>query len=97
MGAADAKNFKQAAGDWSSQGNAPQAFQSAASTVEGEYRCDYAYHAQMEPLNAVASVSPNGDAVEIWAGTQSQTTAAVLAIVSVGDNHLLIHDSGGDL
>jgi len=29
----------------------------------------------MEPLNAVAAVSPAGDAVEIWAGTQSQTTA----------------------
>ena len=43
--------------------------------IEAEYRCDYAYHAQMEPLNAVASVSPDGDAVEIWAGTQSQTTA----------------------
>ena len=43
--------------------------------MEAEYRCDYAYHAQMEPLNAVASVSPAGDAVEIWAGTQSQTTA----------------------
>ena len=33
----------------------------AATTVEAEYRCDYAYHAQMEPLNAVASVSPDGD------------------------------------
>ena len=49
--------------------------QKAASTIEAEYRCDYAYHAQMEPLNAVASVAPGGDAVEIWAGTQSQTTA----------------------
>jgi len=29
----------------------------------------------MEPLNAIASVAPAGDAVEIWAGTQSQTTA----------------------
>ena len=27
----------------------------------------------MEPLNSVASVSPNADAVEIWCGTQSQT------------------------
>ncbi len=45
------------------------------STMEANICCDYAYHAQMEPLNAVASVSPAGDAVEIWAGTQSQTTA----------------------
>src|SRR5581483_4625610 len=35
----------------------------------------YAYHAQMEPLNATAAVSPSGDAVEIWVGTQSQTIA----------------------
>jgi isoquinoline 1-oxidoreductase beta subunit len=43
--------------------------------VEAEYRSDYAYHAQMEPLNAVASVSPGGDSVEIWCGTQGQTVA----------------------
>ena len=56
--AADAKNLSQPARDWSAQGNARGAFQNAASTIEGEYRCDYAYHAQMEPLNAVASVAP---------------------------------------
>jgi isoquinoline 1-oxidoreductase beta subunit len=73
--AADAKNLSRPARDWSAQGNARTAFQNAASTVEGEYRCDYAYHAQMEPLNAVASVAADGQSVEIWAGTQSQTTA----------------------
>ena len=73
--AADARNLSRPARDWSAQGNARAEFQKAASVVDGEYRCDYAYHAQMEPLNAVASVSPTGDAVEIWAGTQSQTTA----------------------
>ena len=40
--------------------------------MEAEYRCDYAYHAQMEPLNAVASVSPAGDAVEIWAARRAR-------------------------
>ncbi len=74
--AADAKNLSKSARDWSAQGNAKSAFQNAASMVEGDYRCDYAYHAQMEPLNAVASVAPGGAAVEIWAGTQSQSTAS---------------------
>ena len=73
--AADAKNLNRPARDWSQQGNARSALQSAASTMEAEYRCDYAYHAQMEPLNAVAAVAPDGRSVEIWAGTQSQTTA----------------------
>src|SRR6266404_1352257 len=47
----------------------------AASTIDQVYLCDYAYHAQMEPLNATASVSPAGDSAEIWCGTQSQTMA----------------------
>ncbi len=73
--AADAKNLQRRAAEWSRQGDARGEFPKAASVIEAEYRCDYAYHAQMEPLNAVAAVSPAGDAVEIWAGIQSQTTA----------------------
>ena len=33
---------------------------------DATYLSDYAYHAQMEPLNAVASVSASGDSAEIW-------------------------------
>jgi isoquinoline 1-oxidoreductase beta subunit len=47
----------------------------AATVLEATYRADFAYHAQMEPLNAVASVSPAGDAVELWCGTQNQSAA----------------------
>jgi isoquinoline 1-oxidoreductase subunit beta len=92
--AADAKNLSQPARDWSAQGNARGAFQNAASTIEGEYRCDYAYHAQMEPLNAVASVAPGGDAVEIWAGTQSQTTAseAPAKFLGISRDKVTLHD-----
>jgi isoquinoline 1-oxidoreductase beta subunit len=92
--AADAKNLSRAARDWSAQGNARGEFQKAASVVEGEYRCDYAYHAQMEPLNAVASVSPAGDAVEIWAGTQSQTTAteAPAKLLGIARDKVKLHD-----
>ena len=62
--------------------------------MEAEYRCDYAYHAQMEPLNAIASVSPAGDAVEIWAGTQSQTTAteAPAKLLGIPKDKVKLHD-----
>src|SRR3954470_20836183 len=92
--AADSKNPSRAARDWSAQGNARGEFQKAASVLEGEYRCDYAYHAQMEPLNAVASVAPAGDAVEIWAGTQSQTTAteAPAKLLGIPREKVKLHD-----
>jgi isoquinoline 1-oxidoreductase beta subunit len=92
--AADARDPKQPARDWSAQGNARGALTNAASVVEGEYRCDYAYHAQMEPLNAVASVAPGGDAVEIWAGTQSQTTAseAPAKFLGISRDKVKLHD-----
>src|SRR3954447_241299 len=92
--AADAKNLSQPSRDWSAQGNARDELKNAASVVEGEYRCDYAYHAQMEPLNAVASVAPGGDAVEIWAGTQSQTTAteAPAKFLGISRDKVKLHD-----
>ncbi len=47
--------------------------QGAAKVYRGEYRTRYIYHAQMEPVNATASVSTDGKSVEIWAGTQGAT------------------------
>jgi isoquinoline 1-oxidoreductase subunit beta len=74
--AADARNISvPVTNDWFKQGDAEGELGNAATVIEGEYRCDYAYHAQMEPLNAVASISPSGDAAEVWCGTQSQTMA----------------------
>jgi len=73
--AADARNPSRPATDWSRAGDVRGEMPKAANTVEAEYRCDYAYHAQMEPLNAVASVAADGGAVEIWCGTQSQSIA----------------------
>jgi isoquinoline 1-oxidoreductase beta subunit len=48
----------------------------------------------MEPLNAIASVSPGGDAVEIWAGTQSQTTAteAPAKLLGISKEKVKLHD-----
>ncbi len=92
--AADAKNLQRPAADWSRQGDARAEIQKAASIMEAEYRCDYAYHGQMEPLNAVASVSPAGDAAEIWAGTQSQTmaTEAPAKYLGISRDKVKLHD-----
>jgi isoquinoline 1-oxidoreductase subunit beta len=92
--AADAKNLQRPAAEWSRQGDARGQLQKATSIMEAEYRCDYAYHAQMEPLNAVASVSPAGDAVEIWAGTQSQSNAseAPAKFLGISRDKVKLHD-----
>jgi isoquinoline 1-oxidoreductase beta subunit len=82
-------------------GDATAAFAAATTTFENEYRCDYAYHAQMEPLNALASVSPTGDSAEIWCGTQSQTMAvdATAKALGIPVNKVILHDMlmGGGL
>src|SRR6476619_2013108 len=92
--AADARNLARGATEWSRIGDARGEMPKAASTIDAEYRCDYAYHAQMEPLNAVASVAPGGDAVEIWAGTQSQTTAteAPAKFLGIARDKVKLHD-----
>jgi isoquinoline 1-oxidoreductase beta subunit len=54
-------------------GDAKVAMAGAAKVFRGEYRTRYVCHAAMEPLNATASVSPDGKSAEIWAGTQSPT------------------------
>jgi len=69
---------------WETHGDVPAAMAKAASTFEGEYRADYAYHAQMEPLNSVAAVSAAGDSVEVWCGTQSQTIAVTAVAHALG-------------
>jgi len=60
------------------------ALQTAAMVVESEFRTNLVYHAQMEPLNAVASVSPAGDACELWCGVQSKTIAVTVAANALG-------------
>ena len=79
-----AKSGRPVTKDWFKQGDAEGELAKAATTVEAEYRCDYAYHAQMEPLNALASVSPDGDSVEVWCGTQSQTMAVEAPAKALG-------------
>src|SRR4029079_898912 len=87
------KDPKQKGVAWETHGDAPGAIAKAATTFEGEYRADYAYHAQMEPLNSVAAVSTAGDAVQVWCGTQSQTIAvtAVANALGIPENRVVFN------
>jgi isoquinoline 1-oxidoreductase subunit beta len=64
-------------------GDVDSAFAKAAKVMTAQYSSEYVYHAQMEPMNATATVSPSGDSAEIWIGTQgaSINTAAAAAIL----------------
>jgi isoquinoline 1-oxidoreductase beta subunit len=55
-------------------GDAKTALAAAKRVFRGEYRTRYVYHAQMEPMNATASVSADGKSAELWAGTQAATS-----------------------
>ncbi|MEA2907263.1 MAG: isoquinoline 1-oxidoreductase subunit beta [Alphaproteobacteria bacterium] len=54
-------------------GDAKAAMARAARVFSAEYRTRYVCHAQMEPLNATASVGAAGKSAVVWAGTQSPT------------------------
>jgi isoquinoline 1-oxidoreductase subunit beta len=52
-----------------------------AKVVEASYQTAFCYHAQMEPMNAVAAVAEDGKSAEIWTGTQF---AALIAFIVSG-------------
>ncbi len=58
---------------WQDEGDIETAFAEADRIIEAVYRTDPAYHAQMEPMNATASVSADGKSAEIWVSTQTQS------------------------
>ncbi len=69
------------------------AMSEAKTTVEAEYRSDFFYHAQMEPLNALAAVNTAGDGAEIWCGTQAPTVAqrAAARALDTGPEKIVLH------
>src|SRR5215471_4837860 len=51
------------------KGDVKAAFAGAAKFYKAEFRSDYGYHAQMEPLNALVRI--DGDKVDVWEGSQA--------------------------
>ncbi|HNR07113.1 MAG TPA: molybdopterin-dependent oxidoreductase [Saprospiraceae bacterium] len=80
-------------------GDAPSNIQSAYKIYEREYRTDYLYHAQMEPLNAVIHIAADGKSAEAWAGTQAPDTErnAIAKVLGLDESKVTFHNcySGG--
>jgi isoquinoline 1-oxidoreductase beta subunit len=76
-----------------SKGDAKAAFSAAAKTYKAEFFSDYGYHAQMEPLNAVARLNAAGDQVEIWEGTQAPDASreAVAKALGFSPDQVTLH------
>ncbi|MBO0718337.1 MAG: xanthine dehydrogenase family protein molybdopterin-binding subunit, partial [Rhizobiales bacterium] len=61
------------------KGDTDDAFAKAAKVITAQYSSEYVYHAQLEPMNVTATVSPSGDSAEIWIGTQGASINTAVA------------------
>ena len=61
--------------------------------VEAAYSSQYVYHAQMEPMNAVALVAEDGKSAEIWTGTQFAALISyiVSTILKTTPDKIVVH------
>jgi isoquinoline 1-oxidoreductase beta subunit len=64
------------------EGDVEVALKQAAHVIDAEFEFPYLAHAPMEPLTAVARLSP--DKCEIWAGCQFQTVDQLNAAMATG-------------
>lgn len=65
---------------WEARGDAATALNAEGQRVfTAHYTTEHVYHAQMEPLNAVASVDPDGNGADVWLGSQSQSISLAIA------------------
>lgn len=88
-----ARNPTQPGFPWDSAGDINAGFNTNAAVMEGEYQTDYAYHAALEPLNAVVWVKDGGQGVEAWVGTQAPayTVDAIARTIDMERSAIQLH------
>ena len=64
-----------------------------AKTYHADYLNDFVYHAQIEPLNAVATVSADKKSAELWIGSQfpDDLKTQVASLLKVSEGQITIH------
>jgi len=75
------------------KGNIKSAMRSSARVYRADFKNDYVYHAQMEPLNAVIQVAANLKSAEVWVGSQqgSDTKLGVPGILGIPHENVKVH------
>jgi isoquinoline 1-oxidoreductase beta subunit len=53
------------------RGDSITAMVNAKQTLEATYWTEHCYHAQLEPMNCMARINPDGQSAEIWVGSQN--------------------------
>jgi isoquinoline 1-oxidoreductase beta subunit len=88
---AHARDPRRSGVEWKSRGKGAAPISGAAKVVAREYLNELCYHAQMEPMNALAYV--RGDNVDVWVGTQAptRTTLDVAAAVRTSPDKVRVH------
>ncbi|MBL1416665.1 MAG: xanthine dehydrogenase family protein molybdopterin-binding subunit [Moritella sp.] len=69
---------------WENRGDVDAALSNGGRVHTAHFTTEHVYHAQMEPLNAVASVDADGKGAEVWLGTQGQTISIMVAAGVLG-------------
>ncbi|MGE4167505.1 MAG: molybdopterin cofactor-binding domain-containing protein, partial [Xanthobacteraceae bacterium] len=74
-------------------GDAAEGLKGAAKTLEAAYWSEHTYHAQMEPMSAVAKVSEDGKEADIWVGTQfgALASAIISGILKTTPDKIRVH------
>jgi len=74
-------------------GDVNHAMRTAAKTYEVDFKNDYVYHAQMEPLNALVQVAEDGQSAEVWVGSQqgADTKLGIPDLLGIPHEAVTVH------
>ncbi|MFK7813690.1 MAG: molybdopterin cofactor-binding domain-containing protein [Maribacter sp.] len=74
-------------------GDVTRASRSAAKTYSADFKNDYVYHAQLEPLNAVIQVAEDLKTADVWVGSQqgADTKLGVPDILGIPPKDVNVH------
>jgi isoquinoline 1-oxidoreductase beta subunit len=75
------------------EGDVSKALRNASKVYQADYKNDYVYHAQLEPLNAVIQVSEDLQKAEVWVGSQQgmDTKLGVPGILGIPPENVNVH------